>query len=140
MVDRITPEKRSWNMSRIRSSNTKPEIAVRSALHQSGFRFTVNGPFNKKLPGKPDIVLPRYRAIIFVHGCFWHGHGNCKISRIPKTRTEWWESKIGKNQKRDKKVSDALKEMGWTVVTVWECETKEESELKLRVSSLFKKT
>ena len=98
MVDRITPEKRSWNMSRIRSSNTKPEIAVRSALHQSGFRFTVNGPLNKKLPGKPDIVLPRYRTIIFVHGCFWHGHENCKISRIPKTRSSFllprWQKPI----------------------------------------------
>jgi len=104
MTDKITVEKRSWNMSRIRSSNTKPELAVRSLLHRHGFRFTVNGPSNKKLSGKPDIVLPKYKTVIFVHGCFWHGHENCKIYRIPKTRTDWWIAKIGKNLERDKRV------------------------------------
>ena len=130
MADNISPQRRSWNMSRIRSSNTKPEIAVRSALHRNGFRFTVNGPLNKKLPGKPDLVLPRYRTIIFVHGCFWHGHENCKISRIPKTRTDWWKSKIGKNQDRDKIVRKTLIEMEWNVFTIWECEIKEDPTLK----------
>ena len=130
MADKISPRRRSWNMSRIRSSNTKPEIAVRSVLHRNGFRFTVNGPLNKKLPGKPDLVLPRYRTIIFVHGCFWHGHENCKISRIPKTRTDWWKSKIGKNQDRDKIVRRTLIEMDWNVLTIWECEIKEDPTLK----------
>jgi len=130
MADKISPQRRSWNMSRIRSSNTKPEVAVRSVLHRNGFRFTVNGPLNKKLPGKPDLVLPRYRTIIFVHGCFWHGHENCKISRIPKTRTEWWKSKIGKNQDRDKRVRKTLLEMDWNVLTIWECEIKEDPTLK----------
>ena len=130
MADKISPQRRSWNMSRIRSSNTKPEIAVRSVLHRNGFRFTVNGPLNKKLPGKPDLVLPRYRTIIFVHGCFWHGHENCKISRIPKTRTDWWKSKIGKNQDRDKIVRKTLIEMDWNILTIWECEIKEDPTLK----------
>ena len=130
MADKISHQRRSWNMSRIRSSNTKPEIAVRSVLHRNGFRFTVNGPLNKKLPGKPDLVLPRYRTIIFVHGCFWHGHENCKISRIPKTRTDWWKSKIGKNQDRDKIVRKTLLEMDWNVLTIWECEIKEDPTLK----------
>ena len=130
MADKISPQRRSWNMSRIRSSNTKPEIAVRSVLHRNGFRFTVNGPLNKKLLGKPDLVLPRYRAIIFVHGCFWHGHENCNISRIPKTRTDWWKSKIGKNQDRDKIVRKTLIEMDWNILTIWECEIKEDPTLK----------
>ena len=130
MADKISPQRRSWNMSRIRSLNTKPEIAVRSVLHRNGFRFTVNGPLNKKLPGKPDLVLPRYRTIIFVYGCFWHGHENCKISRIPKTRTDWWKSKIGKNQDRDKIVRKTLLEMDWNVLTIWECEIKEDPTLK----------
>ena len=130
MADKISPQRRSWNMSRIRSSNTKPEIAVRSVLHRNGFRLTVNGPLNKKLRGKPDLVLPRYRTIIFVHGCFWHGHENCKISRIPKTRTDWWKSKIGKNQDRDKIVRKTLLEMDWNILTIWECVIIEDPTLK----------
>jgi DNA mismatch endonuclease (patch repair protein) len=138
MADKITVEKRSWNMSRIRSSNTKPELAVRSLLFRNGFRFTVNGPSNKKLPGKPDIVLPKYKSVIFVHGCFWHGHENCKISRIPKTRTDWWNEKISKNQKRDKRVGGELKELGWIVLTIWECGTKRLDELEQYLPALIK--
>jgi DNA mismatch endonuclease (patch repair protein) len=130
MVDKISLQRHSWNMSRIRSSNTKLEIAVRSVLHRNGFRFTVNEPLNKKLPGKPDVVLPRCGTIIFVHGCFWHGHENCNISRIPKTRTDWWKSKIGKNQDRDNRVRKTLVELEWNVLTIWECEIKEDPALK----------
>lgn len=138
MTDKITVEKRSWNMSRIRSSNTKAELAVRSLLHRHGFRFTVNGPSNKKLPGKPDIVLPKFKTAIFVHGCFWHGHENCKIYRIPKTRTDWWIAKIGKNQARDKRVGRELKELGWIVLTIWECGTKRVDELEQYLPALIK--
>ena len=101
MADVFTPEKRSEVMSRIRSHNTKPELAVRSMLHGLGYRFTVNGPKNRALPGKPDIVLPKHRTVIFVHGCFWHGHENCPYFRIPKTRREQWTAKIKANRARD---------------------------------------
>ena len=120
-------------MSRIRSSNTKPEIIMRSLLHRAGYRFTANGPLNKKLPGKPDIVLPRFKTVVFVNGCFWHGHENCKISRIPKTRTEWWKAKIGRNQERDAQANQALSGLGWQVVTVWECEIKEKRDVVSKV-------
>ena len=120
-------------MSRIRSSNTKPEIIMRSLLHRAGYRFTANGPLNKKLPGKPDIVLPRFKTVVFVNGCFWHGHENCKISRIPKTRTEWWKAKIGRNQERDAQANQALYGLGWQAVTVWECEIKEKWDVVAKV-------
>lgn len=124
MADIVSEEQRSYNMSRIRSKNTKPEIAVRSMLHRLGYRFTVNGPKNKQLLGKPDIVLPKYRTVIFVHGCFWHEHKGCKYFRLPKTRTEWWRAKIDGNVARDKACIKQLKEMGWRVLVVWECELK----------------
>ena len=133
MTDKISKERRSWNMSRICSSNTKPEIIMRSLLHHVGYRFTINGPLNKKLPGKPDIVLPRFKTVVFVNGCFWHGHENCKISRIPKTRTEWWKAKIGRNQERDAQANQVLSELGWQVVTVWECEIKENRDVVAKV-------
>jgi DNA mismatch endonuclease (patch repair protein) len=121
MADVFTPEKRSEVMSRIRSRDTKPELALRSMLHGLGYRFTVNGPKNRSLPGKPDIVLPKYRTVIFVHGCFWHGHENCRVARIPGSRTEWWAAKIGGNRIRDIRNEKTLLKLGWHVVTVWEC-------------------
>lgn len=124
MVDIVSEEQRSYNMSRIRSKHTKPELAVRSMLHRLGYRFTVNGPKNKQLPGKPDIVLPKYRTVIFVHGCFWHGHAGCKNFRYPKTRTEWWKAKIDGNVARDKDRIRQLEEIGWRVLVIWECELK----------------
>ena len=124
MVDIVSEEQRSYNMSRIRSKHTKPELAVRSMLHRLGYRFTVNGPKNKQLPGKPDIVLPKYRTVIFVHGCFWHGHQGCKNFRYPKTRTAWWKAKIDGNVARDKDRIRQLEEMGWRVLVIWECELK----------------
>ena len=106
-------------MAAIRGTNTKPELAVRKFLHGSGFRFRLH---RKDLPGKPDIVLPKYRTAIFVHGCFWHLHG-CKNTVIPKTRTEWWKTKLEGNRTRDERNRSKMEDMGWKVITVWECET-----------------
>jgi DNA mismatch endonuclease, patch repair protein len=124
MADIFTPEKRSEIMSLIRGRDTKPELALRSMLHRLGYRFTVNGPKNKSLPGKPDIVLPKYRTVIFVHGCFWHGHQGCTASRLPETRRKWWKHKIDSNQARDLRAETSLLSNGWNVVTIWECALK----------------
>jgi len=104
-------------MSRIRGSNTKLEVLVRKGLHARGLRYRLGGA---KLPGRPDIVLPKYRTVVFVHGCFWHGH-DCPLYRLPKTRPEFWADKIGKNRARDQRVTSELEAMGWRVLTVWEC-------------------
>jgi len=117
LVDSLTPEQRSAQMSRIRGSNTKLEVLVRKALHARGLRYRLGGA---KLPGRPDIVLPKYRTVVFVHGCFWHGH-DCPLYRLPKTRPEFWADKIGKNRTRDQRVTSELEAMGWRVLTVWEC-------------------
>lgn len=117
MVDSLTPEQRSAQMSRIRGSNTKLEVLVRKGLHARGLRYRLGGA---KLPGRPDIVLPKYRTVVFVHGCFWHGH-DCPLYRLPKTRPEFWADKIGKNRTRDQRVTSELEAMGWRVLTVWEC-------------------
>lgn len=121
MADRHTPAQRSFNMSKIRSTNTKPEVLLRKKLFAEGFRYRIN---DKKLPGKPDIVLKKYSTVIFVHGCFWHGHQNCKYFVVPKTRTEFWLNKINGNIERDLKHEQALIHLGWKVITVWECELK----------------
>ncbi len=121
MTDVFSREKRSEVMSRIRGRDTKPEIALRSMLHGLGYRFTVNGPRNRDLPGRPDVVLPKFDTVIFVHGCFWHGHAGCGAFRIPKTRTEWWTAKIEGNRARDARVERELRQLGWNVVTIWEC-------------------
>lgn len=120
-MDRLTPEQRSQNMSRIRNKNTRPEKIVRSVLHLLGFRFRLH---RRDLPGTPDIVLPGRKAVIFVHGCFWHQHKGCKDSGIPKTNAELWETKLNKNVARDKKNTAALKQLGWKVLEIWECETE----------------
>lgn len=121
-------------MSGIRSKNTKPEILIRKALHARGFRFRLH---DKRLPGKPDLVLPKYRAAIFVHGCFWHGH-DCHLFKLPKTRTEFWQEKIGKNRERDQIAMGALAEQGWRTAIVWECSLKGKRQLdfQILVSSL----
>jgi DNA mismatch endonuclease, patch repair protein len=121
MADVFTPQKRSEVMSRIRGRDTKPELALRSILHRLGYRFTVSGPKNKSLPGKPDIVLPKYRTVIFVHGCFWHGHDHCAHFRLPKSRSAWWKRKIEGNRARDLHNENAIRDAGWHVVTIWEC-------------------
>ncbi len=108
-------------MSQIKGKNTKPEILVRKFLHSKGFRFRLH---DAKLPGKPDIILPKYKTVIFVHGCFWHGHKNCKYATIPKTKTEWWLKKIIGNVANDKKKSSNLKKEGWRVINIWTCQLK----------------
>lgn len=127
MTDLLSPEQRSNLMSRIRGKNTKPEMIVRSWLHKHGFRFRLH---RKDLPGKPDIVLPKYKTVIFVHGCFWHRHEGCKRATTPKTRTGYWEEKFRKNRDRDLSKSDALNALGWKVLVVWECETKNRATLE----------
>lgn len=117
-------------MSRIRGKDTKPEMLVRKFLFSKGFRFRVN---DKRLPGKPDIVLPKYKTVIFVHGCFWHGHEGCRYFVVPKTRTEWWLEKIGKNKANDVKKATALKEEGWRVFEIWECRLKDNPEKELQL-------
>jgi DNA mismatch endonuclease (patch repair protein) len=118
--DKIT---RSYNMSRIRSKNTKPEMIVRKFLFANGFRYRLH---DKKLPGKPDIVLPKYKTVIFVNGCFWHGHENCKYFVVPKTRTEWWLKKIYKTKTLDKQNIRFLKKEGWNTIQIYECNLKKE--------------
>lgn len=119
MVDTLSPAQRSERMSRIRSRNTKPEIALRRALHRLGFRFRLHGQL---LPGKPDIVLPRHRIAIFVHGCFWHRHEGCKIATTPKSNTDFWVGKFDRNVARDAKNIEELERAGWRVIIAWECE------------------
>lgn len=121
MADVHDADTRSYNMSCVKSKNTKPEIWVRKYLFACGFRYRINV---KKLPGTPDIVLPKYKTAIFVNGCFWHGHKNCRYFVIPKTRTEWWLDKINRNIDRDQANILALKKLGWRVITIWECQLK----------------
>jgi len=114
-------------MSQIKGKNTKPEILVRKFLHKNGFRYRLHV---KGLPGKPDLVLPKYSAVIFVHGCFWHGHHNCKHFVLPKTRADFWFKKISENTQRDKKNVALLEKAGWKVLQVWECEIKLQKDIK----------
>jgi len=123
MADVHSKETRSYNMSRIKGKNTKPEMLVRKFLFSQGLRYRL---YSKKLPGKPDIVLPRYKTVIFVNGCFWHGHEGCRYFVVPKTRTDFWLNKINVNIQNDNKISGLLENMGWQVITVWECELKKE--------------
>lgn len=118
-MDKLTPQQRHKNLAAIRGKNTKPEIIVRKGLWSRGFRFRLN---HKSLPGRPDIVLKKYRTCIFVNGCFWHGHEGC--SKIPSTNREFWEAKIRRNKERDIEAQKSLAEMGWHCITLWECELK----------------
>jgi DNA mismatch endonuclease (patch repair protein) len=120
MTDVLTPEQRQRNMSRIRGRDTKPEMFVRRGLHACGFRYRLQ---DRQLPGRPDLVFPRYHAVIFVHGCFWHGH-DCPMFNFPTTRREFWEAKIVSNRARDEQTTTALLESGWRVANVWECSVK----------------
>ncbi|MEO8947298.1 MAG: very short patch repair endonuclease [Mucilaginibacter sp.] len=121
MADVHSKETRSYNMSRIRSKNTKPELLVRKFLFSKGFRYRLH---DTKLPGKPDIIFPKYRTVIFVNGCFWHGHEGCKYYIIPKTRTDWWINKLNTNIQKDIESKQSLEKEGWTVLTIWECDLK----------------
>lgn len=122
MADTHSKETRSYNMSRIRSTNTTPEIWVRKFIHKHGLRFRLHV---KTLPGKPDIVLPKFKTVIFVHGCFWHGHKDCKYFVLPKSNRDYWLPKIERNIRRDLENEEELKAGGWRIITIWECELKE---------------
>ena len=133
MADKLSSTQRKYCMSRIRGKNTKPEILVRQGLHARGFRFRLH---NKKLPGSPDIVLPKYGVAIMVNGCFWHGHKGCRYATKPKTNVEFWEAKIAKNRHRDEVTEAHLQALGWHVITIWECELRPSSQLEDRVNAL----
>lgn len=121
MTDVHTPAIRSYNMSQIKGKDTKPELLVRQHLHARGLRYRLH---DKALPGKPDLVLPKYKTVVFVHGCFWHQHKGCRYFVVPKTRTEFWLNKIGRNVTNDERQQAELTAAGWKVLTVWECELK----------------
>lgn len=120
-MDRLSPERRGWLMSHVRSKNTTPEMAVRRLVFGMGYRYRLH---DKRLSGKPDLVFFGRRKVIFVNGCFWHGHEGCRYSRIPKTRVDYWQAKIEKNQTRDRANIDLLETNGWKVLTIWQCELK----------------
>ena len=138
MADVHSKEVRSYNMSQIRSKNTKPELLVRKYLFANGFRYRLH---QKELPGKPDIVLPKYKTVIFVQGCFWHGHEGCKYYVVPKTKTEWWLNKICGNKDRDRINVERLKSEKWNVIILFECNLKKsniDETLKIVISNLKK--
>ena len=119
MTDHLTPKKRSWNMSRVRSGHTKPELIIRSLLHRAGFRFRIK---NNKLPGSPDIVLPKYKTALFIHGCYWHRHEGCSKATMPKSNREFWRKKFADNVTRNRRVQEELQQLQWRVLILWECE------------------
>jgi DNA mismatch endonuclease, patch repair protein len=125
MSDTLTAERRSWNMSRIKSKDTKPEVFVRSKLHHAGLCFRLH---DKLLPGKPDMVLKKYNAVIFVNGCFWHRHEGCPNATTPNTRREFWTEKFNRTMERDREQQEALKSLGWRVLCIWECELKRDAQ------------
>lgn len=126
MTDVFAREKRSWIMSRVKGRDTKPEILVRSVIHRMGYRFRLH---RRDLPGNPDIVLPRHGKVIFVHGCFWHGHVRCSRSKRPTTNRGFWNEKLDRNVERDARVQRELRSMGWKVLVVWQCETRKPEKL-----------
>lgn len=134
-TDTLSKEKRRWLMSRVRHSGTKPEHEVRTVLHRMGFRFRLN---RSDLPGTPDIVLPKYRTVIFVHGCFWHRHASCSKATTPKQNADFWKAKFERNIERDEQKILALEALGWHTVIIWECETNKTDELSKRLRELLK--
>lgn len=127
MADRLTPQERSRNMSRVKGRDTKPELLVRSIVHRLGYRFRLHG---KKLPGRPDIVLPRHHKVIFVHGCFWHGHPGCRRAARPSSNREFWDKKIESNIARDAANIEALRQADWKVLVIWQCAMKDRDQLE----------
>jgi len=137
MADVHEPEVRSYNMSRVKGKNTRPEVEIRKALHGAGFRFKLDGTYkSQKLPGNPDLVLPKYKTVVFVHGCFWHAHRGCKYFKIPETRADFWKNKLMGNRERDEKNENLLRERGWNVLIVWTCELKKKEEKNQRFKKL----
>lgn len=134
MVDKFSKETRSYVMSQVKGKDTKPEILVRKYLFSKGLRFRKN---DKRYPGTPDIVLPKYRTVVFVNGCFWHFHEGCKYASIPKSNVDFWEKKLYRNRERDKHNQKELESMGWTVITVWECKLKKDK-LEQTLEELYK--
>lgn len=132
-MDHVAPDQRSQIMSKVPSVDTSPELVVRKMLHRSGYRYRLH---SRKLPGKPDIVLPRLRVVIFVHGCFWHGHQNCQKGQLPKSRVKYWRDKIQTNQERDHRSIGALEEAHWRVGVVWQCQTKDRRALAHRLTAI----
>ena len=134
MADIVTPARRSEMMSRIRGKGTKPELLVRSAAHRLGFRFRLHV---RKLPGSPDLVFPRKKIALFVHGCFWHRHQGCRYCYVPKSNIQFWREKFKMNVLRDRRVRTGLEEMGWRVAIIWECETVNPDSLRKRLKELL---
>ncbi|CAN7279587.1 very short patch repair endonuclease [Pseudomonas umsongensis] len=133
-ADIVTPEQRSVMMSKVRGKNTRPEMVVRSLCHQMGFRFRLH---RRDLPGTPDVVFPKYRLCLFVHGCFWHQHPDCKYAHMPTSKVDFWQMKLTQNVERDLRAQKALGIMGWRVITIWECHTKNRDLLRLEIQEAF---
>ena len=136
-ADVVTPEQRSRNMSKIRGKNTKPEMIVRSTCHELGLRYRLH---RKDLPGTPDLVFPKYRLCLFVHGCFWHRHPGCKYAYTPKSRLDFWLPKLAKNIERDSKAQRALEAAGWRVSVIWECQTESKDALRTKIRKMVDHT
>ncbi len=136
MVDVFSEEKRSWVMSRVKGRDTKPELLVRSMVHRMGYRFRLH---RRDLPGCPDIVLPRHKKVIFVHGCFWHSHRNCARAARPASNREFWDDKLDATVERDKRRVRELRRMGWQVLVVWQCELKDSGKLKRKLDRFLSK-
>jgi DNA mismatch endonuclease (patch repair protein) len=134
MADNLTPQQRRRNMSRVKGRDTKPELLVRSIVHRLGYRFRLHG---KGLPGKPDLVLPRHRKVVFVHGCFWHGHAGCRRAARPSTNREFWDRKIDGNVERDAANVKALGRAGWKVLVVWQCAMKDRASLEKKLGEFL---
>lgn len=134
-MDVITAEQRSANMARIRQRNTSPELTVRSALHRMGYRFRLH---RRNLPGCPDVVLPRHRTIFLIYGCFWHRHTGCRFAYTPKSRVNFWKAKFQANLVRDRKVEQELRDRGWAVQIIWECETRDPKALEEQLRSALR--
>lgn len=133
-MDILTPSQRSERMRRVRREHTRPEMAVRQVAHALGYRFMLH---RKTLPGSPDLIFPRLRKALFVHGCFWHFHDGCSRATVPKTRTSWWLAKIESNRARDARVLRELRQLGWSVDVIWECETRDLSRLRERIGAFL---
>jgi DNA mismatch endonuclease (patch repair protein) len=127
LADKFTKPERSKIMAQVKSENTSPELAIRKLLHRLGFRFRLH---RKDLPGKPDIVLPKHKTVIFVHGCFWHGHLGCKRASRPTSNTDFWNKKLDRNIERDRAAREELEKIGWRVMTIWECEIKDTEKME----------
>ena len=134
-MDIVTPARRSEIMSRIQGRDTVPEVVVRRTAHRLGFRFRL---YRKDLPGRPDLVFPRFRAIVFVHGCFWHRHDGCRFAYTPRSRVRFWTEKFRQNVARDRRTEDALRNLGWRVMVIWECETRDDAVVVQRLESFLR--